>query len=232
LNRRSLIFSDFFQSFSEDKLEAEVMENIDAGVYTEEAQVREVLDDFVRSYWVDSYALVRDIRSFEVQVKADKFQDRIESFDDEFASEGINEDGSHIAWLEVDLTCSDSEITAAFSGWLKRTRDKAKNKIPNTKRRKYKLKQFSSATLRKWHDAKVLAYLDLVAWNSLKCNKVTSKTLGSILFPNPKDPRDSTTLINDTVKPLAYELISKNILDRITKVLSDENRQKIARKTS
>ena len=135
-------------------------------------------------------------------------------------------DEARLSWLEVDMNCSDSEITAAFSEWLKHTRAKKLSEIPMLKRREHKLNKFNQVAFRKWHDAQVLAYIDLITWNNLKGNKITSKIIGDILFPDPKSLRDSTAMINDTVKPLANKLTSLPTTRRMLKVLSDTNRKK------
>jgi len=137
-------------------------------------------------------------------------------------------DEARLSWLEVDMNCSDSEITAAFSDWLKHARTKELSETPMLKRREHKLNKFNQVAFRKWHDAQVLAYLDLITWNNLVGNKITSKIIGDILFPDPKSLRDPTAMINDTVKPLANKLTSLIIMRRIFKVVMDENRKKTA----
>lgn len=133
--------------------------------------------------------------------------------------------------LQVDLNASDSEIKSAFSGWLKRERERQESD-KNTKRREFRLKNLNQVAFRKWYDARVLAYFDLVTWNNLQGNTVTSKIAGEILFPEPENPRDTTAMINDTVKPLAQKLSDITTLRRMTRVLSDQNRKKITSKTS
>lgn len=137
-------------------------------------------------------------------------------------------DEARLSLLEVDMNCSDSEITAAFSEWLKHTRAKELSETSMLKRREHKLNKFNPVAFRKWHDAQVLAYLDLITWNNLKGNKTTSKIIGDILFPDPKSLRDSTAMINDTVKPLANKLTSLTTTRRMLKVVADKSRKKTA----
>lgn len=132
------------------------------------------------------------------------------------------------AWLEIDMSCSDKEIQNSFANWLKNKRLEKFAADEKRKRREYKLKDFSAATLRRWHEARVLAYLDLEAWNYLRGNKITTKIYGDILFPEYKDERDNTAYVNDTVKPLADLLTSQDVLMRMRKVGSETNRQKIS----
>lgn len=133
-----------------------------------------------------------------------------------------------LSYLQIDMDCSDKEIKAAFSGWLQQERKKRKaDKSAN--RREHQMKNFNTVTFRKWHDARVIAYLDLVTWNYLEGNRVTSKTLGDLLFPptSIRDKRDPTAMINDTVKPLANKLTDRTTLKRMANVIADKNRQKI-----
>lgn len=131
------------------------------------------------------------------------------------------------SWLEVDMACSDKEIKAAFDAWLKSKRDITK-KNQKRKRREYKLNEFSESTLARWFEARVLAYLDIEAWNYLNENKVTSKIYGDILFPEYRNKRDNTGYVNDTVKPLANLLTSQDVIMRMRKVYMQLNRQKIS----
>lgn len=135
------------------------------------------------------------------------------------------------SWLKVDMNCSDSEITKAFSSWLKKTRTELDGQR-KTKTRERKLNHFNQVTFRKWHDAKVLPYIDLVTWNFLKKNKVTSKILGEILFPDPRNLSDKAKIIEDTTRPYVSQLTSLSFKSRVISVLKDESRKKITKKSS
>jgi len=137
-----------------------------------------------------------------------------------------------LSWLEVDLNSSDSEIKDSFTHWLTKTREKQKSDGEKSKRRDHKLKKLNIVAFRKWHDAKVLAYIDLVTWNSLRGNKPTSFILGNILFPDPKDITDKGRRVDDTVAPYAAELTSLTSLKRMFKVLGEHNRKEITEKSS
>jgi len=127
--------------------------------------------------------------------------------------------------LQIDMNCSDSEIQTAFADWLKKSRETSSNQRLS-KRREHRLKNFNNVAFRKWHDARVLAYLDLISWNRIQGNKITSKIMGDILFPETNQLRDTTAMINDTIKPLAEKLTDMTTLRRMAKVFADENRQK------
>ena len=229
LSNRGYVLSDFMQMESSDKIESRIMENINLGVLIDDPLTREDFHSFVESDWVELVALVRDIRSFEVKNKLKECDDldAITELNskDEFAVDRFTEKESNLAWLQIDMTGEDDEILEAFTGWLKRTR--GQNKVIKRNRRDYKHKKFSQATLRRWHNDRVLPYLDLHTWNVHKGNTVTNKILGDILFPDPKDTRNREALITNTLKPLAKTLISKNMLDRMFKVFSEQSRQNI-----
>jgi len=130
-----------------------------------------------------------------------------------------------LSWLEVDLDCSDKEIVNAFSSWLQSSRHQLKVE-KKLKRREHQLKKLNKVSFRKWHDEKVLAYIDLAMWNTINETGATNKIYGEILFNDPKDLRDKTKKIEDTVKHYARELTSPDFLRRVFKLLSDQGRQK------
>lgn len=239
-----------------DVKQDEIAANINVGICTDILLTEALIKDSIIGDRAEYVSLVRELTCYEVLDKGEElnndadlnalfkkvqnendtnprtFQKTLGKLNNVLAANGINEDGSYSAWLEVDLACSDSEITEAFSSWLKRTRERTKNRINKPKRREYKLNKFNKVAFRKWHDAKVIPYLDLVTWNLLEGNKVTSKILGDILFPNPKDRNDPTAVINDTVKPLADKLTSDNTMNRMYKFFVDTTRKKMSLKSS
>ena len=136
-----------------------------------------------------------------------------------------------LSWLQIDMKCCDCEITEAFSRWLKQTRGEQKEK-QKSKTRERKLNHFNQVTFRKWHDAKVLPYIDLITWNFLQKNKVTNKIIGEILFPDPRVLSDKTKIIEDTTRPYASKLTSLSIKRRMISVLVEQHRKKNTEKTS
>ena len=130
-----------------------------------------------------------------------------------------------LSWLEVDMDCSESEIREEFSAWLKRAKQKQKAE-KKSKRREHKLNILNKVTFRKWHDERVLAYIDLAMWNKLNGNDVTNNTYGEILFPDPRDIRSKEKKVEDTIQQYALELTSPDFLRRVFKLLSDTDRKK------
>lgn len=135
-------------------------------------------------------------------------------------------ENNSISLLKIDLDCSDSEVRSAFSDWLKEKRKKQKAaSLP--KRRSYQIKNLNQVTFRKWYDARVLAYMDLVAWNYVQGNRPTNKIIGDILFPEQRDLKDTTSAVSDVVKPLAIKLANITTIKRMIKAFAEENRQKM-----
>lgn len=137
----------------------------------------------------------------------------------------------NLAWLEIDLNCSKNEILDAVSGWVANAKAE-RQATQKTNNRERKINSFNLVAFRKWHDARVLAYLDLATWNSLVGNKVTSPILGKILFPDPRDVVGKAGRIDDSSKHYANILTSQASLRRMLNVLADANRKKNTQKTS
>ena len=236
-----LSFRSVFRAFdlSDEDLEEYNTENIRIGATPRDNS--SVLEEG------DAISVVREITCFQVLAVGDELDKKMNAkslyvktsknaFKDRSTHEQLGKYISEVelyydmfmpmpAWLEVDLTCSEKEIKAAFEIWLKQIMKERKSQ-KSRKRREYKLKEFSEATLRRWHDSKILAYLDLEAWNYLQGNKVTSKQYGDILFPEYKNQRDNTQYVNDTLKPLAEHLTDGDLHMRMRKIYIDTNRQK------
>lgn len=225
LSRKHFLLEQVSSEWAPEDLEERIIHSISCGVTFDGFPTKEDIEYIANSQWIDFITVVRDLRASEIKDRAHELRE-LDPSKDMLAMESENTNDYNLAWLRVDMTCSDKEIIKAFSGWLERARQSTNALQTKQKRRTYKLKQFSSASMRRWYENKVLEYLDLVAWNSLKGNKLTSKIIGDILFPNPNDIRDSTSIVNDTVKPLVNELTSKDTLDRMFKVAADESRKK------
>lgn len=230
--------------------EETILGNIDLGVATDTFLTEAMIKSFLVNDKAQYLSVTRELTCYEVMAKGEElfsddgltsiytnldagqtlhtFQRSLGKLNNVLAADGINEDGSYRAWLEVDLSCSDAEIKESFNSWLKHVRDRTtKRAAKQSRRRNYKLNKLNETTFRKWHDAKVLPYLDLIAWNLLKGNKITSAIIGDILFSGPNERPDPTATVNDTVKPLAQKLTSSEQINRMVAVLFDTYRKKI-----
>lgn len=215
-----------------------ILDNIENGVFVTEKKTTSSSNDLI--------SVLREVNAYQVFLMSDELDKRFggkklyaqaqeNGLYDRTSDSELNQYISELdetydwfmldpAWLEIDMSCSDKEIKEAFNQWLSHKRAATNDK--KLKRREYKLKEFSEATLRRWAEARVLEYLDLEAWNFLHDNVVTSKIYGDILFPEYRDKRDNTSYINDKVKPLAELLTSQDMIMRMRKVFFQTNRQK------
>lgn len=222
-------------------------QNIQTGVITDQ-RINQLLNELIMHDQSESSSVVKQITYLELFSLADALKspelEKLYSEIELSTFSVLNQDNAgqltefistsdvypedELSFLQIDMNCSDNEIKAAFSGWLQQEREKRKS-YKSVNRREHQMKNFNTVTFRKWHDARVIAYLDLVTWNYLEGNKVTSKIIGDILFPetNIRDTRDTTAMINDTVKPLANKLADRTVLKRMANVIADKNRQKI-----
>ncbi|THK41104.1 hypothetical protein E8Q33_09885 [Methylophaga sp. SB9B] len=222
-------------------------QNIQSGVITDQ-RINQLLNELIMHDQSESSSVVKEITYLELFLLADNLkspeleklyietelstfsvlnQDNAGKLNDFISTSDIYPE-DELSFLQVDMNNSDNEIKSAFSGWLQQEREKRKSD-KTTNRREHQMKNFNTVTFRKWHDARVIAYLDLITWNCLEGNKVTSKILGDILFPETsiRDTRDTTAMINDTIKPLANKLADRTVLKRMANVIADKNRQKI-----
>ncbi|KKM51223.1 hypothetical protein LCGC14_1555680 [marine sediment metagenome] len=243
------IHKDFYDFINQGLNEAElfvtdVMNNVTGGASIDENQhniAQVLIDEELDLEVIVSNMSYFDLISFSVKTITDEIRsiyDRLETpimplMKDPSRLPVLNtpiytndiEEKIALSWLKVDMSCSDSEIRTAFNNWLKQHREN-ENAATKQKRRVHKLKIINKITLRKWHDAKVLAYIDLMTWNFLCGHKVTSVSLGEILFPNPKIITDRAKMIDDTTKPYAEKLTSPSFIRRLTKIVLDEKRKK------
>lgn len=222
-------------------------QNIQSGVITDH-RVNQLLNNLIMHDQSESSSVVKEITYLELFTLADNLKSpeleklyletELSTFSllnqdnagqlTEFISTSDIYPEDELSFLQIDMNCSDNEIKAAFSGWLQQEREKRKSD-KSSNRREHQMKNFNTVAFRKWHDARVIAYLDLVTWNYLEGNKVTSNMLGKILFPETeiRDKRDPNAMVNDTVKPLANKLTDRTTLKRMANVIADKNRQKI-----
>lgn len=235
---RSILFHEIKELLTEESFE-----DLIYGTVTFSETEAKGIKDFILGLDKDELLTsVRELRWFEVINMADELNTREDViaarsnfYDDSGnldiksifeASNSIINNDYDVNWLGIDLHCSDNEIISAFSDWLIQARKKELNRELKSRRRDYKIPNLNQVAFRKCHDARILPYIDLVVWNRRVGNKVTSKILGDILFPDPRDLSDKTARVNDTIKPLVNKMLSFSMLKRIFNVIGDENRKK------
>jgi hypothetical protein len=77
--------------------------------------------------------------------------------------------------VNVDLFASEEKLVDDFRAWLRVTRE-ALN-VPSIQRR------FARTDFERWHQNRVLAYLDLSFWADVNGHRLTNQILGVALFP-------------------------------------------------
>jgi len=180
--------------------------------------IEELKDGEMEKLYLENGKSITPPMAMLLQSKLGKLNETLDIYDKYWGN-------SSSSLLKVDLDSSDSELKSAFDEWLKQKRKMTRNET--LLRRSYKLKNLNQTTFRKWYDARVLAYMDLVTWNYMHGNIMTSKIIGDILFPEQRDLKDTTAVINDTVKPLVAKLTNIVTIKRMIKVYAESNRKKI-----
>jgi len=98
----------------------------------------------------------------------------------------------------VDLSFPDNLLLEDFKNWV--TEQRVIQQVKSME------KTFSVAALRRWHDSRVLPYIDLCHWQLLNKIKVTDGQFGEILFPN--DNRGGRAeRVRKTTRKLALEMV-------------------------
>jgi hypothetical protein len=235
--------SDFVGFVNGELSEAEIFRNEVLGNISNGAFIDKNVDRFIDVLFAEEVKSSKilyeityaDLISLEKEVLTNEIKEQFEKVEDSFIPSiyeqnlgGLNNsintsegnEYTDFSWLKIDMSGSDSEIKSAFSSWLKKHRSSYKQKS----RRTHKLKTLSNSTLRKWHDARVLAYIDLVSWNFLKKQKVSSNNIGEILFPEPMNLANRAKMIDDTTKPYAIQLTASHFIRRALKLVIEHKR--------
>lgn len=106
----------------------------------------------------------------------------------------------------INLNVPDEILVKQFMKWVRTEREKYQAKpTPN------KVIRISSAKMRRWHDKRVIPYLDLVQWHQLNGNKITKHHIAKIIFPDERDRNPVDMIIKST------ELLVKEIYSNMTR---------------
>jgi hypothetical protein len=105
--------------------------------------------------------------------------------------------------LTIDINASDEQLKKEFEEWL--------NDFRKTTKYKAREKIFTSKTMEKWVEYKVLPYLDLTLIAKAENKRLTQHKLGELLFPN-EDKVDTTERIRATAKKHAKPLLDRKTL--------------------
>ncbi|WP_250489903.1 DUF6387 family protein [Caballeronia sp. INML2] len=124
--------------------------------------------------------------------------------------------------IEVDLAASDDDLLREFMAWLKRIRSEAEmSKIPRS---------FGPADFVKWHEKRLLPYLDLSLWAAMHGGHLSYSVIGHALFPDEplRGPqmRAVEPMIQRTVKPQARALLHPEVCRVLGRQVVNEAREK------
>lgn len=109
--------------------------------------------------------------------------------------------------IEVCLTESDDKILEAFKVWLSEKRIEKGFKKKDTK-------SISNAEMLKWHDLRILAFIDLTLWAELNKKYFTHNQLGNLLYPHEVDV-DVTERVRKVVIPKVDWILKNKVILRI-----------------
>ncbi|QVN18739.1 DUF6387 family protein [Burkholderia pyrrocinia] len=108
--------------------------------------------------------------------------------------------------VSVDLYASEEKLIEDFRAWLRTTREKLG--VPNIKRK------FTEADFERWHQNKILGYLDLTFWAHINGYRLTNEMIGSALFPDEYSVSLSER-VRKVVAPLALSASSSAYIEAL-----------------
>ncbi|MBN3777953.1 hypothetical protein G3O06_10350 [Burkholderia sp. Ac-20345] len=109
-------------------------------------------------------------------------------------------------FVSVDLYASEEKLIDDFRIWLRATRSALG--APNIKRR------FSGTDFERWHQNRILGYLDLTFWAQINGFRLTNEVIGSALFPNEYNVSLSER-VRKVVAPLALSASSSPFIEAL-----------------
>lgn len=125
-----------------------------------------------------------------------------------FYAERQLKESNPIDYIEVDLRKPSHVLEDEFSIWLEEKR--MAGFLPPAKIDKY----ITKAKFRKWHDARVIPYLDLLQWNQKHGRKLPHSVAGAIIYSDMSDSdlRNPSSMIADTTLKHMKEMLSRETL--------------------
>lgn len=132
--------------------------------------------------------------------------------------ESLPEDPSWLNYslVAVELNSSDEVILDDFKNWLIEARK-------HTGKQAFQ-KLFSEARLRRWHDARVLEYLDLTTWHKNNGMEITQGQIAEVIFPDDRTG-GATERVRKTTKPLVNELMTPDFINSLSFYVSNQRRK-------
>ncbi len=102
----------------------------------------------------------------------------------------------------VNLNTPDDILVKQFTEWVKVERSKHQmSPVISTRN------SITPAKMRRWHDKRIIPYLDLIQWHQLNGQKIKKHHIAQIIFPDEIN-RNPVDIINKSTEPLIKEIYS------------------------
>lgn len=106
-----------------------------------------------------------------------------------------------VTLLNVNIHESDAVLVQHFKEWLESEREK-KEVEP--------LSDYSNARIKRWHQFRVLAYIDIKQWHIINDIRCTNGQMALILYPDDTSG-NGVERIRKTTRPMAIRVIDQQI---------------------
>ncbi|TCG03504.1 hypothetical protein BZM27_47940, partial [Paraburkholderia steynii] len=106
-------------------------------------------------------------------------------------------------WINVNLGADDKQLMKEFQAWLRATRKAAGG--PRL------VKPFDGDDFADWHAKRILPYIDLTSWATVRGGDIDLTLLGYLLFPDEplrENMRSVEPMIRRTIAPAARALLN------------------------
>lgn len=227
-------------------IEGYVDSNISSGVICPEPSEKAGFENFINALVIQKSAIVKEMSLFELfsltDIHKTEAREKLYSEIDPRLYQLILRDGQgeldkpiqsdlydnfEASWLRIDMECSKKEIQEAFNSWLEKAKKKQEINNKSVGAHQRVIKNFNETTFKKWYTAKVLSYIDLVTWNTLRGNKLSDKIITDIIFCNEKHfDFEPINFLRLTTRPHVKKLMFPNTVRRMVNVLSQERCKK------
>ncbi len=126
----------------------------------------------------------------------------------------LKDDGRRV--LTVDLGLTDEKLIEDFKHWIRAARE---TKCAAPEGAPHRGRKLSSKTMKRWHDNRALQFIDLKFWAEVHGQTISDQIAGDLIFPEAADGADASDvrdLIRKTVRPLAKQLMSLQLITALT----------------
>lgn len=133
----------------------------------------------------------------------------------------------HLAQVLVDLNATDQQIIADFSKWLTNKRAEANTTDINNY---YSDEKITIKSIHEWSTSRVLAYIDLTNYASLRESFIPNHLMGDLLYPDQFDI-NLAERVRKKIKPLANKLQNAQFLSALELTAMKDFQEKTEKKS-